>query len=518
VVGLLDGLPPVDVREAYIRSAAAERGIDPDTAVRVARSEGLAPNTWQSNFARGGRREPSFGDFQLLVGGPGTGYPVGLGNEMLERTGLDPSDPNNWQKSVDFALDNARAGGWGPWYGAKRVGITGRAGIDGNPTAQPSLLAPPEAEAPMANNTGMNGLLSDALNSPMFQMGMGLLAAGGPSLMPTSTGQALAQGAQQATAMQQQQIENQLMRDKLSVERAAPSAIREMQTLGIPLTPEGFQQYNAMKTPTDTSLQDVLRQQQITEAQARQAERRGALENTAISATVAIQAMEGLEAIPGADVFLTNPGLIKQTRDALALGRVDPTGIISGLPSRVSGIPQDQLETALDLAETVNKQRNALGTSLASQGNAGATGLRARLEALGESAGPKVQRDVFRQALELTMKQATDMGEPIDLSGFQSSRLDLTAPPQAEAPNEPLETIKDSVRSLRQRAPKAADKLMRSIRERAGDTASAVGEFIDQASLAQPEAQALVEGLVQSGKLKVGDVVTIAGQQFRIEQ
>ena len=37
-----------DEMEAYIRRAAIARGINPDVALRVARSEGLQPGTWQS--------------------------------------------------------------------------------------------------------------------------------------------------------------------------------------------------------------------------------------------------------------------------------------------------------------------------------------------------------------------------------------------------------------------------------------------------------------------------------------
>jgi hypothetical protein len=64
----------------------------------------------------------------------------GLGNKALE-AGIDPRDPAQWQKGVDFALDQAKTGGWGPWYGAKKVGITGMAGI-GNAPVQMASAAP----------------------------------------------------------------------------------------------------------------------------------------------------------------------------------------------------------------------------------------------------------------------------------------------------------------------------------------------------------------------------------------
>jgi hypothetical protein len=120
-----------DLKEVteYIRQAAIARGIDPDIAVRVARSEGLARNTWQSNVRKNGIREPSYGPFQMLVGGPGTGFPTGLGNELLNR-GIDPRDPANMNKVIDFALDTAARDGWRQWYGAAKAGIGRFDGID----------------------------------------------------------------------------------------------------------------------------------------------------------------------------------------------------------------------------------------------------------------------------------------------------------------------------------------------------------------------------------------------------
>ena len=115
-------MPTIQELEAYIRKAAQARGIDPDTAVRVAKSEGLQPGAWQSNYMKNGVREPSYGPFQLYKGG-------GLGNDFQKATGLDPADPATVQPGIDFALDNAAKGGWGPWYGAKRAGIGRMEGI-----------------------------------------------------------------------------------------------------------------------------------------------------------------------------------------------------------------------------------------------------------------------------------------------------------------------------------------------------------------------------------------------------
>ena len=106
--------------EGYIRQKATDNGIDPDTAVAVARSEGL------NQFTSGIRGETSYGAFQLHTGG-------GLGDTFKKETGLDPSDPANERATIDFALKNAAKGGWGPWHGAANTGIGPWAGIGGRP-------------------------------------------------------------------------------------------------------------------------------------------------------------------------------------------------------------------------------------------------------------------------------------------------------------------------------------------------------------------------------------------------
>jgi len=107
------GASPGEV-EAYIRRAAAARGIDPEQAVRVARSEGL------NKGARAiGDNGSSFGPFQLHYGRMAGGLNAvdGLGDKFTRKTGLHASDPSTWQSQVDFSLDEARKGGWGPWHG-----------------------------------------------------------------------------------------------------------------------------------------------------------------------------------------------------------------------------------------------------------------------------------------------------------------------------------------------------------------------------------------------------------------
>lgn len=155
--------------EQYIRQAAQQRGIDPDIAVAVARSEGGVDVFQQSKVRKNGVQEPSFGPFQLLKGG--NGFPMGMGNDFMTRTGLDPADPSNAHATIDFALDQAKTAGWSPWYGAKAIGVTGMQGIDGRGGGVPAQQ-PPSPYAGMAD--GPKGQESYA--APV----MGSMMAGSP--------------------------------------------------------------------------------------------------------------------------------------------------------------------------------------------------------------------------------------------------------------------------------------------------------------------------------------------------
>ena len=127
-------LPDLSAVQKYIIDSARQRGIDPEIALRVAKSEGLSPGVWQSNIRKNGNREPSYGPFQLLVGGKGTGFPEGLGNDFLRRTGKSPSDPSTWKEQIDFSLDHASRNGWDAWYGAAKAGVGDFDGIQNRAT------------------------------------------------------------------------------------------------------------------------------------------------------------------------------------------------------------------------------------------------------------------------------------------------------------------------------------------------------------------------------------------------
>jgi hypothetical protein len=124
--------PTVEEMEAYAREIATARGMDPDKFVRALRTEGLARGVWQSNVKKNGIREPSYGPMQLLVGGKGTGYPTGLGNKMIEETGIDPSDPANWKAAMDFGADTVAREGWRQWYGPQKAGLPLDYGLTAN--------------------------------------------------------------------------------------------------------------------------------------------------------------------------------------------------------------------------------------------------------------------------------------------------------------------------------------------------------------------------------------------------
>ncbi|QIG93805.1 N-acetylmuramoyl-L-alanine amidase [Bradyrhizobium sp. 6(2017)] len=113
--------------EPYIRETAKKYGVDPDTAVRVAKSEGLR------TFL--GDRGKSGGAFQLYTGG-------GLGNEFQKKTGLDPLDPANEKATIDYALSNVGKTGWRPYHGAARVGVGPREGLPGGPAPNGQTAGP----------------------------------------------------------------------------------------------------------------------------------------------------------------------------------------------------------------------------------------------------------------------------------------------------------------------------------------------------------------------------------------
>ncbi|NNM71420.1 phage tail length tape measure family protein [Enterovirga aerilata] len=153
----------------YIRQAAAMRGIDPDIALRVARSEGLTQSNPTGTIGDQGR---SFGPWQLFTGG-------GLGNTALSR-GINVRDPSTWRQQTDFALDQARSGGWGPWYGARNSGIGNWEGITrSTEQATQSLSTLSSSATEATSGLGSFGSGLDAFGSKLSQVAIGSGGGGG---------------------------------------------------------------------------------------------------------------------------------------------------------------------------------------------------------------------------------------------------------------------------------------------------------------------------------------------------
>jgi hypothetical protein len=176
---------------SYISQAAAKRGIDPDIALRVAKSEG-GLNSWnmQSNFVKNGVQEPSFGPFQLYKGG-------GLGNDFMRKTGLDPALAANGPAGVDFALDHASkgldtfGGGLGKIGSAlssssfpsapAASGGSGAGGLFGWLSGLFGAFKPIGAQATLAASGGISGLFADGTN--YAPGGMAIVGERGPELV-----------------------------------------------------------------------------------------------------------------------------------------------------------------------------------------------------------------------------------------------------------------------------------------------------------------------------------------------
>ena len=112
--GYKEGLTTKTI-ERIIREESRSRNIDPNVAVRVYRKEGL--NSYQSNEKYKGKRERSYGPFQLFIDG-------GLGEEYQNDTGGNLIKENNKEgilRQIRWSLDHvAKTGDWSPWKGTQK--------------------------------------------------------------------------------------------------------------------------------------------------------------------------------------------------------------------------------------------------------------------------------------------------------------------------------------------------------------------------------------------------------------
>jgi hypothetical protein len=133
----------MDPVSQYIAQAAAARGIDPVTALRVFQTEsGLNPSVHPGD---GGS---SFGVAQLHYGGVNPSMPrAGLGDSFTAATGLDARDPRTWQKQIDFALDNVSDHGWSDYATTRdKLGMGNFAGIGGRGANLALLTGAPQTD------------------------------------------------------------------------------------------------------------------------------------------------------------------------------------------------------------------------------------------------------------------------------------------------------------------------------------------------------------------------------------
>ena len=107
----------------YIFRRAQQVGVNPYTALGIARYEGLNPNKLgSSTFGNPDAAGYSFGPFQLYSGSsdPTKIAPGGMAYEFKQKYGEAPSR-ENWKGQVDFALDRMRTS-TSPWYAVRDQG------------------------------------------------------------------------------------------------------------------------------------------------------------------------------------------------------------------------------------------------------------------------------------------------------------------------------------------------------------------------------------------------------------
>ena len=131
-----------------IRKAFAAQGIDPDTALKVARSEGLNAGLGFNSYS--GDSGTSFGPFQLHYGGSGIRgmNGNGLGDQFTKETGLDARDSKTLDQQLAWTANYVKTHGWGDFHGAARSGIDKFQGIKDNQSVT------------IYNNTGGNSIVT----------------------------------------------------------------------------------------------------------------------------------------------------------------------------------------------------------------------------------------------------------------------------------------------------------------------------------------------------------------------
>ncbi|CAO4184276.1 phage tail tape measure protein [Methylorubrum populi] len=175
---------------AYIRAAAAVRGINPNTALAVADGEGL--RGFGPNKPVVGDQGTSHGPFQLhYSGGTGANRQRGLGDSFTKATGLHARDPSTYKAQVDFALDHAAKHGWKAWYGRAHHKVGVWDGIGKSPAAKPAAAAvkavPKTEPVALAGARAMGGPVSRGLSYLVGERGPEIFTPGASGGISTNS-------------------------------------------------------------------------------------------------------------------------------------------------------------------------------------------------------------------------------------------------------------------------------------------------------------------------------------------
>lgn len=121
---------------SYIYSNAKKYGINPNTALGIAAYEGLGGSPSANLSGNKDAKGWSVGPYQLYTGPGG-----GLADVFEKRFGEAPG-PNNWQKQVDFSLDQMKNHGYRDWYAVRDQGGIGAITNKGAQWATANGIAP----------------------------------------------------------------------------------------------------------------------------------------------------------------------------------------------------------------------------------------------------------------------------------------------------------------------------------------------------------------------------------------
>jgi hypothetical protein len=135
------GWPSIPEAQAFGEQVGAQLGMAPGTASAMIGKEYGGPNNPVGDYGS------SFGPLQLHYGGLSSQMPhPGMGNDFEAKTGLSAKDPSTWQQQIQFGLQTAAQGGWGPWATSRdKLGWDNRTGLGGNPTQLASAQPTPAA-------------------------------------------------------------------------------------------------------------------------------------------------------------------------------------------------------------------------------------------------------------------------------------------------------------------------------------------------------------------------------------